>query len=166
LINSEKHEPAEQSESDGQFDDKRQQLLLVPELTQLLDCLQYRRGLANIADIKFESNFEKLVNAFASLTLPEGSQLNAEESSDESVVNRIIALFRQVSCFGLKMKFTDRNEIIRANYMPTLSGFRFTRSDSIKPDECPCNHSATVEFGEVSPPHMRNIFTSSLQQQL
>ena len=87
--------------------------------------------------------------------------LNAEESAD-SIVDQILAAFRQVSCFGMKMKFTDKSETIRANYMPTLSGFRFSRLDTTKAEGCACQRTVTIEFGETSPPHMRNIFTASL----
>lgn len=76
------------------------------------------------------------------------------------MIQRVIAAFKEISCFGLRVKFTDQGELVRANYLPTLSGFRFTRMDKGKSDKC------VHEFGESSPPHMRNIFSASLMQQL
>jgi hypothetical protein len=94
--------------------------------------------------------------------------LNAEEAN-ESILGQIINSFKQVSCFGLKLRFNDHGETIRANYMPTLSGFRFLKHDKRdceKSDSCTCQKPVTVEFGETSPPHLRNIFTTSLLAQL
>jgi len=65
------------------------------------------------------------------------------------------------------MKFSDKGEAIRVNYMITLSCFRFNRQERQKSDEhCPCQKGSSVEFGESSPPHLRNIMTNSLQQAL
>jgi hypothetical protein len=68
--------------------------------------------------------------------------------------------FQEVSCFGLKIKFKEKGDDIRATYMPTLSGFRFEKAKS--EDACLCQKTTVVEFGETAPPHMRNILTNSL----
>lgn len=113
-------------------------------------------------EVKYQANFDALVSAFSSVFDPTQNKLgeNAEEASD-SAIHLVISAFKQISCFGLRVKFTDRDNTVRVNYLPTLSGFRLSKRDKEN-----CCGDNTVEFGESSPPHLRNIFTASLMQQL
>ena len=60
----------------------------------------------------------------------------------------------------------DRGEALRVNYMLTLSGFRFIRHERHYEDDLCCQRCVSEEFGESSPPHLRNIMTNSLVQAL
>jgi hypothetical protein len=79
-------------------------------------------------------------------------------------MNWIVSAFKHISCFGLRLKYSDKGEQVRATYMPSLAGLRFyVKSEK---EQCSCQHRNLVEFGENSPPHLRNIFTASILQQV
>jgi hypothetical protein len=133
----------------------------------LLDCLHFRRSKDNLPEITYTANFETFTSCLKNIIHSEKAEpfLNAEEPSDP-LLSLILGSFKQISCFGLKMKFVDRGETLRVNYMLTLSGFRFSWQERHDEGEPCCQKSGSVEFGESHPPHMRNIMTNSLVQAL